>query len=130
MIKLIKKICFLTSIVTPMMAFAAVCENWSVTMGSTNNENGVWNFTQGHDPGEMLGGGSSTTSGGGTVHYSLDANVERDGLVLVQRTMSTDGNDCIYNGTKTGNAIKGTFLCDKYTPAPEPWQALVSYCLL
>ncbi|MBS0351540.1 MAG: hypothetical protein JSR33_10230 [Proteobacteria bacterium] len=125
MFKFLKIAIFSLGFAMPTFAFA-VCEQWSVTLQQNGNETGVWNF-QGSDPGEMLGNGTSTDSNNGhTYTYSLDAFVEADGRVTVNRTQSSDGNNCTYTGQKTGNTITGTYVCNK---GDGPWKALVSYCL-
>lgn len=106
---------------------SGLCEAWSVTATpSCGITNAKWNFTAGTDPGYMTGTGSSTGSCG-TPSYALAAYILDTGQVSVQRTNSTDGNDCTYTGIKNGNTVSGTYNCTNGGKNID-WSAIISVC--
>lgn len=59
----------------------------------------------------------------GRIHAGLTINID-GGAVTVQRYNSTDGNDCNYTGTLSGNTVQGTYSCTK-VPGTFRWSAVI-----
>ncbi|MFX6019130.1 hypothetical protein ABTF08_19830, partial [Acinetobacter baumannii] len=75
----------------------------------------------------MKGTGRSTfLNNSGYVLYDLVATVTKSNQVMVERSNSSDRNNCYYRGKKDGNKIEGTFICTAYTSSPLTWAAIVS----
>jgi hypothetical protein len=115
--------------IPPSVLANNVCEIWSykATTSPGCTSYATWNFTDGEDPGYMTGKGSSQNTCGGAPTYNLAAYIIATGEVSIQRTGSSDGNDCFYSGKKSGNSVSGTYSCTNGTKNTA-WTAVIATC--
>ena len=97
----------------PTTANASLGTVWNET---ESNQNAVWTRRPGTNT-------FDASWSNGHVRAVLDMSVQGN-QVTVRRTQSTDGYDCVYTGTITGNQVSGTFGCNRFA-GQIPWRATI-----
>lgn len=97
---------------------SALAERWVVTEGQRGEWTGRWHLHASTGEFRMhLRQGAQELSADG--FYIRSGNI-----VSIARTRSSDGNDCHYMGTITGNAVTGTSFCS--SGGPNRWSAVIT----
>ena len=99
-------------------AGSAHAERWAVAEGANGEWRGTWNLrASGPEFRLVLRNGDRQLTAEG--YYIRSGNV-----VSISRTKSSDGNDCNYVGTITGNQLVGTLFCS--SGGPYRWTAVIA----
>ena len=96
----------------------ASAERWAVTEGPSAEWRGTWTI----DPGRtdftiVLQSKHGTVTATGRYTKSGDS-------ISIERTGSSDGNDCNYSGRISAKGISGTYFCKN--GGPYQWNAIIS----
>lgn len=97
-----------------------LAERWAVTEGPLGDWKGNWTIDPNRSDFDIIlqsirGHGIVTANG----KYSRSGNT-----VSIERTGSSDGNDCNYTGNVSGKSISGTYFCKN--GGPYKWNAIIS----
>lgn len=83
---------------------------------------GTWTRVSGNDFAATWVNGGSTVTG----HLQIAIDCGEGGHVHVVRTGSSDGNDCVYDGTYDGTTlVSGTYTCTCCGNTQFPWHATI-----
>jgi hypothetical protein len=97
---------------------SAHAERWAVAEGAQGEWRSTWSLRASSGEFKMLmrNGNNQVTAEG--------LFIRSGNLVAIARTKSSDGNDCNYTGTITGNTVAGTVFCG--SGGPYRWSAVIA----